>query len=155
RPGTAPLRLLAARPLAILLRPALGALRVGQPLPPPEAALAQPLVEAHRYTDQLTEGAGGVVRAAQVRADDLHRLHPAEHLGRCGRLGLTGLVQGDVYLTLQPAAGVVVGLAVPPEQHGRGRHESSARSSSAPPGPPRASSGSSTTGQSFQSRSRA
>src|SRR5699024_8696262 len=93
----------------------------------------------------------GAHGALQVGADDSHRAELGDP--RRGGLGLTqpSGVELDVGLPLQPTGGVMVGLAVAPQDDGAGRHAEAPLSSADWYRSP----GSSTTGQSFHSRSRA
>src|SRR5699024_4312975 len=147
-----------ALPHAELFRPGRRDLLMREPLPVAEAAFAEPLVTLDFAAGQIGEFLCGLACALQIGADDPARAHLRQDLGGCCGLRVAGIVQRYVHLTLQTATAVVLGLPVPPEQNRGGAHAPEVGRCSSPSSAsstPRASSGSSTAGQSFQSRARA
>jgi hypothetical protein len=127
-------------------------LGVGQPLPVAAGPLAQVLVRRDRQAGQPGERRGGLLGAGQVGGEDRLRAEGNQAPGRVVGLGLSGLVERDVGLALEPVLGVPRRLAVPPQDDPlRG-----AQCSSPVPAALAANTaaGSAITGQSFQIRSR-
>lgn|SRR5690625_123816 len=146
------LRVSAGTPVLEGLRPACLDLLVGQALPIPEGPFSQAFIGTDRYCGAILEFLGGVSGASQVGRDDLHRLDLRQRRRGGGGLCPTGVVQWNIHLSLEAALGVVIGLAVAPEDHTGGHIWSLPSPDSAPW---YRSPGNAMAGQSFHSRSRA
>ena len=97
-------------------------LMMGQALPVPEVSLPQPVVHSNRQAAALGQCLGGVIGAAKIGGNDDQRLPFGQHLGSGQGLASAQVGEVGVELTLHPASGIELRLAVaqhhqPPHPH--------------------------------------
>src|SRR5450631_2521063 len=115
---SSPSNVFAGRERRVLLGKLLSHVTGSHPLPQPGVDLAQPFVVTHRNAHQRRERASGVGGALEVAADYDRRAVCRERGSGAVSLLSAPVGQGGVELALPDAAGVVVGLAVTPDDQG-------------------------------------
>ena len=137
----------AGPPRGVLVRMLLARLLRRQPLPGPEVQLPQPGIQPQRYPTGPRHDVGSLPGPGQVTTHDGVGTYAGEHLRRSPGLRAAHLVEVDVQLTLDDAAGVVRRTAVAEQDDPTTQDRPAARWASW--------STKGMTGQSFQRRSRA
>jgi hypothetical protein len=94
------------------------ALHCRQPLPCAPVLLAQVWIEGHRQPEPLPHDLRRLARTGEIARIDRLEAPCRELAGELLRLPPAVVTEGPVGLSLQPAVGVPVGLAVANEQQG-------------------------------------